>query len=57
MGNLMRGSMMVEGYIAGIVYISVPDAPGGPARLHQDRPHHHAGGPHQPVLRPSMKLH
>jgi hypothetical protein len=47
MGNLMRGSMMVEGRIARFVYLSVPYAPDCAARLLQNRPDD-AGRTHQP---------
>ena len=57
MGNLMRGSMMVEGYIARIVYISL-------YRMHQVALHGYIKtglimlvGRINRVLRPSMKLH
>ena len=47
MGNLMRGSMMVEGRIARFVYISLYRMHRGAARLHQNRPDD-AGRRHQP---------
>jgi NADH dehydrogenase len=57
MGNLMRGSMMVEGYIARLVYISL-------YRMHQVALHGYIKtglimlvGRINRVLRPSMKLH
>ena len=57
MGNLTRGSMMVEGYIARMVYISL-------YRMHQVALHGYIKtglimlvGRINRVLRPSMKLH
>ncbi len=57
MGNLMRGSMMVEGYIARIVYISL-------YRMHQIALHGYVKtglimlvGRINRVLRPTLKLH
>ena len=57
MGNLMRGSMMVEGYIARMVYISL-------YRMHQVALHGYIKtglimlvGRINRVLRPTLKLH
>ena len=52
MGNLMRGSMMVEGRIALRVHLPVPYAPDCSAWLLQDRPDD-AGRAHQPHHSPA----
>lgn len=54
MGNLTRGSMMVEGRIARFVYISVPHAPDCFARLLQNRPDD-AGRQYQPGDSPASE--
>ena len=57
MGNLMRGSMMVEGYIARIVYISSTGCTRSPCTASIKTGLIMLVGRINRVLRPSMKLH